>query len=133
MKASWLKRIYRTNEGWATIPKLYGLNIIYMYGDIFLEKQQREVNNVFWGDVIKSVLFIYKHSPIKCREHLMATPIWYNTNIIEAKLTKWVYKGITTIIIASSGSSNQQSGFVPCDRSLNPHNALHRRALNVTP
>ena len=28
------------------------------------------------------------------------------------------------IIIACFGLSNQQSGFVPCDRSLNPHNAL---------
>ena len=37
-----------------------------------------------------------------------------------------------TIIIASSVSLNHHSGFVPCDRSLNPHNALHRRALNLT-
>ena len=34
-----------------------------------------------------------------------------------------------TIIIACFGFSNQQSGFVPCDWSLNP---LLRRALNVT-
>ena len=31
---------------------------------------------------------------------------------------------IIVIIIACFGLSNQQSGFVPCDRSLNPHNAL---------
>ena len=37
------------------------------------------------------------------------------------------------IIITSSGSPNQHSAFVPCDRSLNPHNALHRRALNLIP
>ena len=32
--------------------------------------------------------------------------------------------GIITIIIACFGLSNQHSGFVPCDRSLNPDNAL---------
>ena len=31
---------------------------------------------------------------------------------------------VRIIIIACFGLSNQQSGFVPCDRSLNPHDAL---------
>ena len=34
------------------------------------------------------------------------------------------FRSVILIIIACFGLSNQQSGFVPCDRSLNPHNAL---------
>ena len=31
MKASWIKRIYTSDEGWAAIPKFYGLDMIYIY------------------------------------------------------------------------------------------------------
>ena len=41
MNASWSKRIYKSNEGWATIPNFYGLDMIYIYGDVCLEKDTR--------------------------------------------------------------------------------------------
>ena len=41
MKASWIKRIYKSDNGWAATPLFYGLNMIYDYGDIFLQKNRQ--------------------------------------------------------------------------------------------
>ena len=62
LKASWVKRIYKSDEGWAAIPKLYGLNMIYRNGDVFFQKRQRLVCNRFWGDVVQSVYFVYNNA-----------------------------------------------------------------------
>ena len=43
MKASWLKRIFKSDEGWAAIPNFYELNMIYTYGDVFLQKKTRNL------------------------------------------------------------------------------------------
>ena len=62
MEASWLKRIYKSNEAWATIPNFYGLNMMYVYGDVYLERKHKTVCNTLWRDVIQSVQFMYKNS-----------------------------------------------------------------------
>ena len=38
MKASWVKRIFKSDKGWTAIQNIYGLNMINTYGDVFLEK-----------------------------------------------------------------------------------------------
>ena len=38
MKASWIKRVYTADGGWSATPIAYGLDEIYDYGDIFLQK-----------------------------------------------------------------------------------------------
>ena len=74
----------------------------------------------------------------------MLPPIWHSADcmtgngLIELlKVTEYNFQPsrarLNSFIISSSGSPNQHSAFVLCDRSLNPHNALHRRALNLTP
>ena len=104
MKASWIKRIYKTNEGWATTPLFYGLNKIYMYGDIFLQKKSK-IKNVFCRDVVQSVKLVTINAPIISIENLLAMPLWYNSKIDEEKISSWVDKGITTIsnIIDTNG------------------------------
>ena len=78
-------------------PKFDGFNLIYIYGDVFLQKRQKLVSNRFWRDVVQSVYFVYNNATIKSLKHLLAMPIWYNTKIIEEKIQSWVDKGILTI------------------------------------
>ena len=59
MKASWVKRIFKSDEGWTAIQNLYGLNMIYTYGDVFLEK--KSFCSTSWREVLETVHFIYKN------------------------------------------------------------------------
>ena len=77
--------------------EFYGLNMIYTYGDVFLQKRQRLVCNRFWSDVVQSGNFVYNNAPIKSLQHLWAMPIRYNTKIIEENIQSWVDKGKLTI------------------------------------
>ena len=79
MKASWIKRIYKSENGWAATPFFYGLNMIYNYGDIFLQKTPQIIGNMFWNDVVQSVYSVYKNATVRSLEHLLAMPLWYNT------------------------------------------------------
>ena len=83
MKASWIKRVYKSDKVWAATPLFYGLKMIYDYGDIFLQKKQTICNN-FWKDV-QSVYFVYKNVTVRSLEQLLAMPLWYNTEIIKEK------------------------------------------------
>ena len=80
MKASRVKRIFKSDEGWASIPNL-------MIGDVFLQRG-------FWKEVVQSVHFVYYKSTIIGLEHLLAIPIWYNTQIIEGKIQSQLDKGV---------------------------------------
>ena len=96
MKASWIKRLYRSDDGWAATPLQYGLGKVYDYGDVFLQRKNT-IRNVFWRDVISSVYSVYSNANIKNLEHLLTTPIWYNSKMISEKLQTWVDKGIMTV------------------------------------
>ena len=97
MKASWIRRINKSDEGWAAIPNFCGFNMIHNYGDVFLQKSQKLVCNIFWRDVVQSVYAVYTNATIKSLEQLLTMPIWYNTKIIGEKIQSWVDKGILTI------------------------------------
>ena len=77
MKDSWMKRIYKSENGWAATPLYYGLNMIYNYGDIFLLKKQT-IGNKFWNDVVQSVYSVYTNATVRSLEHLLAMPLWYH-------------------------------------------------------
>ena len=96
MKSSWIKRLYRTNVGWAATPIQYGSNLIYEYGDRILTEKQ-VIPNTFWEDVFQATLKVYKNSNIRSLEYLMSMPIWYNTKIIVEKRQSWVDKGLLTL------------------------------------
>ena len=96
MKASWIKRLYKSNDGWAATPFHYGIHKIYEYGDVFLQGKNT-IRNTFWRDVVNSIYNIYSNASIKGVEHLLSTPIWYNSTSISEKIQSWVDKVITTI------------------------------------
>ena len=96
MKASWLKRLYRSDEGWAATPCYYGLKNLYEFGDIFMKKKQT-IPNQFWRDVVTSIYYVYVNSSISNLEQVFSIPIWYNTKVVTEKLQRWVDKGIMNI------------------------------------
>ena len=96
MKASWLKRLYKSDVGWAATPLHYGLGKIYEFGDVFLFKKNT-IRNEFWKDVVNSIYQLYINAKVKNQEHLLTTPIWYNSYMIAEKMQSWFDKGIRTI------------------------------------
>ena len=97
MKISWFKRLYETNEGWASCPQWYGMDKIYVYGDKYLRKLLKTVKNQFWNDSIKSLLILLEQQTYQGIEALLSTPLWYNSKMIPDKISTWVTKGITTL------------------------------------
>ena len=96
MKASWVKRIYKSDEGWASTPIFYGLDNIYKYGDIFIQRK-KSIKNNFWSDVIKSIYEVCQNASIRSIEHVLSMPLWYNTQIIPNRMVGWEKMGILTI------------------------------------
>ena len=47
MKVSWVKIIFKSDEGWASIPDFYGLNKIYTYDDVFAIHFRERLYNLF--------------------------------------------------------------------------------------
>ena len=57
IKASWVKRMFKSDEGWASIPKCYVTNMIYTYGDVFLQK--KNLFAIHLGESLYNVFIIY--------------------------------------------------------------------------
>ena len=83
MKASWIKRIYKSDDGWASTPTFYGLNKIYEYGNIFFQKKTMTIKNTFWKNVLQSIQMINENAAIRSIEHILSMPVWYNTKVME--------------------------------------------------
>ena len=96
MKASWLKRLYKSDEGWASTPLSYNLDKLYAYGDIFIQKKMT-IQNSFWRDVVYSVHCIFTNPNVKCLEHTLSKPLWLNSSIMVEKKNSWEAKGLHTI------------------------------------
>ena len=96
MKASWVKRIYKSDEGWAATPIFYGLNKIYDYGDVFLERKNNILNE-FLKNVVQSVYYVYRNAKIGSLEQVLSIPLWYNSQITDGKIQGWINKGIHTV------------------------------------
>ena len=47
MKISWFKRIYTTNEGWASFPHMLKMDLTNDYGDVYQENLSKEVRTRF--------------------------------------------------------------------------------------
>ena len=97
MKISWFKRIYISDADWVSFPYMYNMDKIYMYGDIYLKKLSLSIKNPFWKDTVKSLLKMFEKPIFISQESILATPIWYNSEIINEKIDSWDKKGIKTI------------------------------------
>ena len=62
----------------ASFPHLYGMENIYVYGDLYLRKPLKTVNNQFWKDSIRSLLILIEQQPYNGIEALLTKPLWYN-------------------------------------------------------
>ena len=136
MKASWFKRIYKSTGDWVSIPHIYKLEGVYMYGDIYQQQLLNTVKNVFWRDTIKALILINMQQTFHGKESLLATPIWYNSQLIPEKRYTWVNKCITTIgdILDNQGNIWSieeifQKWKIKCDFLL--HLSLKKRIQNL--
>ena len=135
MKLSWFKRLYKTNEGWAALPCTYGMDLIYKYGDLYLQKLLINTKNQFWKDTMRSLLLLLNQQIFHGTEAVLATPIWYNSNILPGKINAWIEKGITTIgdILGEDGELRSMDDIistwnVKCDFLL--HMRLNNKIKN---
>ena len=97
MKISWFKRIYASESAWVSFPCQHKMDKVYLYGDAFLKKLLISIKNPFWKDTIKALIMLLERPNYRGLESILATPIWYNSDIIKEKLVSWVHKGLITI------------------------------------
>ena len=76
---------------------MYGMDKIYVHGDLYMKKLLKTVKNQFWKDSIRSLLIIVEQQPYQGMEALLTTPLWYNSKMIPDMISSWMTKGITTI------------------------------------
>ena len=97
MKVSWFKRLYNLGVGWASVPNSFGMDNIYIYGELYQKKLLTNITNIFRKDTIKALLLINKHQIFHGTESLLTIPFWYNSQIITGINLNWVEKGLRTI------------------------------------
>ena len=76
--------------------KMYRLELVYVYGDIFIEKLVNHIRNPFWRETIRAVMVIndqYTPQGIICK---MLSPLCYSSRMIPEK-EEWEQKGVTTL------------------------------------
>ena len=132
MKISWFKRLYETNEGWASCPQWYGMDKIYVYGDKYLRKLLKTVKNQFWNDSNKSLLILMEQQTYQGIEALLSTPLWYNSKMIPDKITTWVTKGITTLgDIVDENGEIQSMAYIQTKWNVKNDFLLHLRLKKI--
>ena len=94
LKASWFKLIYKSCEGWAAFPNMYGLNNAYVYGNVYLKKLHTRVGNTLWADTPLALYTVYKCAQYYGKDSTLSIPLWYNQNVMEGKISNWSNKGL---------------------------------------
>ena len=97
LKASWFKLIYKSCEGWAAFPNMYGLNNAYVYGNVYFKKLHTRVGNTFWADTPLALYTVYKCAKYYEKDSTLSIPLCYNQNVMEGKISNWSNKGLNTI------------------------------------
>ena len=98
LKTKWMKQILARDSDWMTIPKMYGIDKIPLYGSDYLKLLLQEVMNPFWRSFIKAFTkfnnIMEENHP---QDNILYQPIWYNpmTNIKYVKT--WDKAGIRIV------------------------------------
>lgn len=79
LKLSWLKRMANSTADWAILAKLElpEPSKFLVYGAAKLRRMKAQVRNVFWNDVVQSLIHfnvVYHPQP----EELISEPIWFS-------------------------------------------------------
>ena len=97
LKASWFKRIYKSCEGWAAFPNMYGLNNAYVYGNVIFFKLHTRIGNKLWADTMLALSTVYNCAKYYGKDSILSIPLWYNQNVMEGEISNWSNKGLNTI------------------------------------
>ena len=97
LKASWVRRIIKGEEGWSIFPFHFKIHKIFLFGDIFLDNIYKKCNNDFWKDVIEACRSLYDKIWLLHSSDRSLMPLWYNTKLCNYFNKDWYNKGITCV------------------------------------
>ena len=100
LKLSWLNRLINSTAQWVSVAKQEGLDPekLLVYGTVKLKRVERNTNNPFWRDVIKSLIHLSQLLVLN-PEDILREPMWYSdlTKFKTSKITDWDNKGLRFI------------------------------------
>ena len=100
LKITWLRRILQQtdNTTWSTLSNINFAHL-FIYGGTYASQQTLNVINPFWRDFLKAWSHFCNVCDIDSIQHILDSPIWFNTNLIQENLfiNDWCKKGVTNI------------------------------------
>ena len=88
LKATWIRRLIISNSKWQYIIKS-NLNIkdLINFGKSYSESLIKQINNLFWSDVVKSYSSVIQLKEKNTSEYFLSSPIFHNPEILIGKKT----------------------------------------------
>ena len=100
LKLSWLKRLFNSTAVWTDMAKSEHIDHVklLMYGTVKLKQTEANITNVFWKDVIKS-LIKFNQVVLMKPENILSESLWYSdyTKFKTTKISRWDMKGLRFI------------------------------------
>ena len=85
LKVTWLgKMITHPNCSWSSLSNI-NIKRIFSMGENFAETKAKELRNTFWKDILVSWKKICNSVPIENVEHILFSPISFNSNITQGQ------------------------------------------------
>ena len=101
LKVTWLRKmITHPDCSWSSLSNI-NINRIFSMGENYAETKAKELRNPFWKDILVSWKKFCNSVPIEKVEHILFSPIWFNSNITQGQnlfIKEWHRKGIRNII-----------------------------------
>ena len=100
LKLSWIRRLSNSTAVWTDIAKSEHIDHVnlLMYGSVKLKQTEANVTNVFWKDVIKSMIKFNQVVHMET-ENILTESLWYSdyTKFKKTKIKRWDTKGLRFI------------------------------------
>ena len=85
LKVTWLRKmISHPDCSWSSLSNK-NINRIFSMGENYAETKAKELRNPFWIDILVSRKKFCNSVPIEKVEHILFSPIWFNSNITQGQ------------------------------------------------
>ncbi|MCG7892737.1 MAG: reverse transcriptase domain-containing protein, partial [Candidatus Thiodiazotropha endolucinida] len=117
LKISWLRRVVQNSENnaWYALSNINFMSIL-TYGNGYAAQHRTIIDNPFWKDLLSSWISYCDTLKIENIKEVLASPIWYNSNLIHGRtffINDWSNKGVRFIsdLIDQNGNIYQFQAF----------------------
>ena len=97
LKITWLRRIIATDCSWTTFAISYEIDKCWNFGNDFAKQKKNTMINIFWKDVVQSIINLREYSKPKTDLDYLCWPLWYDQYIKLPLLQKLKKKNVCIV------------------------------------